>query len=96
MSAFLNQITLQIIKTNTFNYFKGIKISVEESEKLDVKQKILDFKKHMNYIFIEFVRLVDMKEFGKAVKMATNFTDEIEDFHEQILSYNSPEEIYLV
>ena len=48
----------------------------------------------MNYVFIEFVRLVEMKEFGKALRMSTDFTDEIEDFHEQISSNNSSEAMF--
>lgn len=50
----------------------------------------------MNYVFIEFVRLVELKKFGEALKMSTNFTSEFEDFHEQISSNNSPEVMHSV
>ena len=96
MSAFLNQITLQINRTKLIIQFKGIKISIEESKEINVEKEIQDFKKHMSSIFIEFVRLVNLKKYGKALQMATKFTDDVGEFHNKISLNNSTEIMYSV
>jgi len=50
----------------------------------------------MSSIFIEFVRLVNLKKYGKALQMATIFTDDVEEFHNKISLNKSAEIMNLV